>query len=265
MTSQSAQPSRVISRDTLVLVAAALFARRGYRATTLDHVAAELGVKKGSLYHYIDSKDDLLLDIYRSIFDRVYNTVAPLAALDLPPDERLRRMVHAHLSVVIDEHDMLAVAFREEAELPLEAQRHIRRRKRQHESLFETVLEEGQREGLIRPGSARLMVLALLGMCNWLYQWYQPERQSPEVVAAEFTTLLESGWLAGDETSSGWPRYTSVGEAMGPIQAALDRTRGDLERLEHEIAQADIRLRSGLVGPRSERRLRPVKWVTDKE
>ena len=92
---------RGISRSALLATAAELFARKGYRATTLDDIASELGLKKASLYHYIRSKDELLADIYQQIFDRIEAEVAPLVSLDLPVDERLRRMVNETSSMEV--------------------------------------------------------------------------------------------------------------------------------------------------------------------
>ncbi|MGH2726819.1 MAG: TetR/AcrR family transcriptional regulator, partial [Actinomycetota bacterium] len=137
-------------------MSAELFARHGYRATTLDDVAGALGVKKASLYHYIGSKEELLTEIYDRILERITSTVAPIASTKLPADERLRRMVHAHVGVVASERDMLAVLFREEAELSEPFRRAIRRRKRDYERIFEGVVEEGERLHLLRPVGPRL-------------------------------------------------------------------------------------------------------------
>lgn len=228
--------------------AAALFARRGYRATSLDEVAAALGMKKASLYHYIDSKEALLTEIYHGILDRIEAAVAPLATLDLPPDERLRRMIHAHVSVVAAERDMLAVVFREEAELPAAPRGAIRRRKRSYEELFCSVVEEGQRAGLFHPVAPRIAVNALLGMCNWMYQWYSPAGvQSAQDIAAAFTLLFESGLRAhGDPQVGTWPRPESLDAAFGDVDAAVEALQRDAQRLSTELAQARERLRHGL-------------------
>ncbi|MGH3627445.1 MAG: TetR/AcrR family transcriptional regulator, partial [Sciscionella sp.] len=161
MTHNALPSGRGLSQEKLLSVAAGLFARKGYRATTLDDIAAELGLKKASLYHYIKSKEQLLCDIYQQIFDRIETAVAPHLDLDLPVDERLRRMIHAHIGVVAAEQASLSVVFQEETELPGELQRRIRHRKRAHETLFEQVIAEGQSEGVFRAGSVRLMVLGL--------------------------------------------------------------------------------------------------------
>lgn len=96
----------------------------------------------------------------------IYSVVAPIAELDLSAPERLRRMVHTHIAVVAAETAMLAVVFREEPELPEDAQKAIRRRKRSYEALFERVIEEDQEAGLLRDLPTRLAVMALLGMCK---------------------------------------------------------------------------------------------------
>lgn len=249
MTSQPEPVGRGLTREMLLATAAELFARKGYRATTLDDIARELGLKKASLYHYIRSKDELLVDIYQQIFDRIEAAVAPHATSDLPVDERLRRMVHAHISVVTAELASLSVVFSEESELPAELQRGIRHRKRAHEALFEKVIAEGQRQGVFRPGSVRLMVLALLGMCNWIYKWYQPDavdRSSVEEIAAEFALTLESGIRPGDPSIGARPRFANLDEAFEPADQSMRRLRAELERLEAELSQARARLRDGL-------------------
>ncbi|WP_079168006.1 TetR/AcrR family transcriptional regulator [Streptomyces colonosanans] len=251
MTSRPQAAGRGLTRESLLATAAQLFARKGYRATTLEDIAGELGLKKASLYHYIRSKDELLADIYQQIFDRIEAAVAPLAALDLPVDERLRRMVHAHIAVVTAELPSLSVAFSEESELPTELQRGIRHRKRAHEALFEKVIAEGQRQGVFRPGSVRLMVLALLGMCNWIYKWHRPDAADPgavEEIAAEFALILESGIRPGERRSGAHPRFSNLDEAFEPADQSVKRVRAELERLEAELSETRERLRDGLAG-----------------
>lgn len=242
--------SRGLDRGTLLAAAAALFARKGYRATTLDDIAGELGLKKASLYHYIRSKDELLAEIYQLIFDRIEQAVAPLAGSGLPVDERLRRMVHAHIAVVTAELPSLSVAFSEEAELPAELQRRIRHRKRGHEAYFEAVIEEGQRQGVFRPGSARLMVLGLLGMCNWIYKWYRPDApDGPTVdeIATEFARMFEAG-IGGGRPGGGQPRFTDLAEAFAPVEDSIQDVRAEVERLAVRLGQTRERLRDGLAG-----------------
>lgn len=255
------QPARGLTRTTLLETAAGLFARKGYRATTLDDIAGELGMKKASLYHYIRSKDELLADIYQEIFDRIEAEVAPLANSGLPVDERLRRMIHAHIAVVTAELPSLSVVFSEESELPAALQPGIRHRKKAHEALFERVIAEGQRQGVFRAGSVRLMVLGLLGMCNWIYKWYRPDAGDDVAdIAAEFALIVESGIRPSDRNGGARPRFATLDEAFEPAGQAVQRMRAELERLEAELGAARERLRDGLVG---ETGLRSVEMSTE--
>lgn len=241
--------ARGISEEALLQAAAQLFARHGYRKTSLEDVAEALAIKKGSLYHYIRSKEELLARIYDRILDRIEDAVRPHAGARLAADERLRRMIDAHVAVVAAERDMLAVVFKEEPELAAPSQTVIRQRKRAYERIFERVVEEGQAEGVLRPFPPRLLVLVLLGACNWMYHWYRAEgRSTPAELAARITLLLESGWRAGDDRRNGaWARAGAVDEALAPAREALARTEDEVRRLRAELARAEDRLRDGLV------------------
>ena len=250
-TGANGRTSRANRLEELYAVAGERFARRGYRATTLDDVAGALDIKKASLYHYINSKEDLLLGIYERIFTRIEQAVLPIANLDLPVDERLRRMLHAHVEVVAGERAMLTVAFQEEAELSGVGLVSIRQRKRAYQRVFEQTIEEGQRLGVLKPLNPRTMVLALFGMCNWMYQWYRSDRHSWPDIAAEFTLLLESGWLADGDTRQGaWPKAASVDQALDPVRDAAECAVEELARLRRELARAEDRLSDGLVPDR---------------
>jgi AcrR family transcriptional regulator len=231
-------------------VAAELFATRGYRATSLEDIGAALQVKKTAIYHYVNAKDDLLVAIFEDLLERMQAGAREVVAAELPPDERLRRLVHNHMQIATQHHFMLAVIFREESELPAAKRAWQQRRKRAYERLFQDAIEQGQASGALRPLNPRLTLSALFGMCNWLYQWYRPGEWDPETVAGEFMLLLERGWLAAGSDGVGeqrgaWPRPRSVEEALERPRRALDVARQDLDRLAAELDRAADRLRDG--------------------
>lgn len=241
-----------VTLDRLVEVAGGLFAERGYRATTLDDVAEALKVKKASLYYYIDSKNTLLQAIYDQILGRIAEQVLPLAKLKLPADERLRRMIAAHIEFVTQELNLLSVVFQEEWELPDDLKVKIRQTKRRYEDAFEKVVREGQNEGVIREGSSRLMVLALLGMTNWMHTWFDPERHNQREVVGEFVHLLEQGWLSSDAPARpAWPRANSVDEALAKSFTLLQQVREDADALVDELTHARERLEEGVMNAES--------------
>src|ERR671933_73707 len=99
-------------RAELTRIAARLFAERGYQGTSLADLAEELGIQKPSLYHHIDSKEDLLWDVAwegAGAFRRALDAVPQ----DAPATERIRLALRSHLAVVAAQLDVATVFVRE--------------------------------------------------------------------------------------------------------------------------------------------------------
>ena len=188
-----------IDREKIVAAAAELFAKKGYRATSLDEVAEKLEVKKPSFYHYIDSKEDVLMEIFRKYYDLTEKHLRPIAEdLAILPNERLRRMMHSYVEVVIENPTIVGSLVRAETELSRSNQMKVLRKNRELERMFESVVIEGQEMGIIRDVTPRLVALAIMGMIEFMMQWYSLAGWPlpPEQIGAEFALLLESGWLS---------------------------------------------------------------------
>jgi AcrR family transcriptional regulator len=243
---------RVAVRDQLIASSVEIFSRKGYRATSLEDIASVLGLRKGSLYHYMASKQDLLAEIYSQLMTHIEGVIKPIAESHLPAHERLRRMVIAHIYVVANKRDMLAIVVREEPELNEVNRKQAIARKRDYEMLFERVVIEAQEAGDMRRMAPRIVVLALLGMTNWMYQWYRADRHSAEQVAGELLLLLERGWAAdGDDREVLVARAESVGEALAGADAQIQALRANLEKLTVQLERARRQLTEGLLPPQS--------------
>src|SRR2546427_3666641 len=92
----------------LLRVATRLFRQRGFHATSMQDLAEALGMNRGSLYHYIASKDDLLWAIVTEALERLDAHVRPILESDEPPVERLRKAIEEHLRFAAYNGDELA-------------------------------------------------------------------------------------------------------------------------------------------------------------
>lgn len=197
--------------------AADLFRQRGYRAATLDDIARAVGVSKPTLYGYFRSKEELLAAIFHramSLFERDLDAIRTSGD---DPVTKLRRVIRFHVGAVIAERSFLAVFFSEEANLPPRLSRAIRRRKARYDRTVRAIVEAGVRKGTLKTTNPRLLVFAMLGMSNWLYQWYDPAGEwDADTIAAGFIALLESGYLATPRT-----RQRDVAETLGRIEREL--------------------------------------------
>ena len=189
----------VDSRQEILRTAARLFQQRGYDATSMNDVAAALKLSKGGLYHHFQSKDEILFEIMNHAMDitqqRVLDPVRGIA----DPEERLRALIRLHIEVVLSPRDReITVMLHENHPLPPGLRKRINARKKEYIHFVESLMAEVQRARQARGGvSPRAAAFALLGMINWIYQWYKPEGElQAQHLVPQFTTLVLEGILA---------------------------------------------------------------------
>lgn len=190
-------PTGVARREQILEEAARLFGRRGYHATSMRDIGEATGMLAGSLYAHISSKEDLLFEIVLQAANQFLDRLEALRALDLSPEERLRRAMRAHVGVVADNLDEAWVFHHEWKALTGERRDEVRRLRRRYEQLWDEIVRG--LPGAADPRFARLLVLSA---ANWTYTWYRPEGPlSPDEVADRFSDLLLAG-LGTKEGSS---------------------------------------------------------------
>lgn len=190
-------------REEILTSATTLFAERGYRAVTIDDIAANLGYTKSVIYYYFKSKNEILWQIFSRIFDTFFSSINAIRNEDLPPDVALAKMIRQHALNTMKNRATTAIYNREESELDAQQERQVRRMKRDYDALFESVFEAGVRQGVFRDMPPHVAVGGMLGMCNWLYVWYDDKGPlSPEQIADHFVGLLSDGWRQQQQPSS---------------------------------------------------------------
>jgi TetR/AcrR family transcriptional regulator, cholesterol catabolism regulator len=197
-----------------------LFRERGFHATSMQDLAEALGMNRGSLYHYIESKDDLLWAIVDDGFQTLEDRVLPLLDSEAPGTERLAAAIAAHLSVAAERRDELTLLHMERRALSPERRAEVIRRRDAYEAGFRRAIGDGVAAGELRPVDERLASIALLSICNWFTQWYRPDGpMTPDEIADVFTSLSFDGLRARGESSAPLPA-PSGGGARRPRGAA---------------------------------------------
>jgi AcrR family transcriptional regulator len=196
--SAMAREAVIDSRQEILRTAARLFQQRGYDATSMNDVAASLKLSKGGLYHHFQSKDEILFEIMNHAMDiteeRVLGPVRGIAN----PEERLRALIRLHIEVVLSPRDReITVMLHENHPLPPALRRRINGRKKEYIHFLENLIAEIQGSRRAAPRvSPRAAAFALLGMINWIYQWYKPEGElQVQNLVPQFTDLLFGGLL----------------------------------------------------------------------
>ena len=179
-------------RDELTRQAARIFAEQGYHGTSMEHLAAAMGVQKGSLYAHVRSKADLLNEITREGAEAFH---AALDGIDerLPAIEKLRLALRAHLRVVSQQLDIATVFVREWRYLEGERRDEFLAERRRYEERIRALFRDGVEQSELRTDlDVGVAALVFLSAANWAYTWLRPGRET-DPLADRFFELLVDG------------------------------------------------------------------------
>ena len=160
--------------NEIVESAARIFQEKGFASTSLEDIATEVGMWKGSLYHYINSKEDLLFAVVREPADKVLKQLREIAGLDLPPSEQIRLVAQSHGAVLEDNFVYASVYLQEIAGRHRDPEWSSMDREyvREISAIIERGIERGEFSNTLNPRTA---TLSLIGALNWMTHWYRPD------------------------------------------------------------------------------------------
>jgi AcrR family transcriptional regulator len=187
---------RRLTQQAIVEAAAELFARDGFGATSLDDIAEKLGASKASLYYHIKNKEEILRLIFLTVLTVSEEPLRRIVEItNLSPIDKLGRAIEHQTAVAADRSPAMIVFYREQPHLTGPFAKEIILRKKAYERYFEHIIEEGQVAGVFHPDvDPKIATFGLLGMCNWLSQWYRSSGQySPQQISEMFIRMVENG------------------------------------------------------------------------
>jgi AcrR family transcriptional regulator len=162
-------------RERILEEAVKLFYERGFTGTTLDDIAAELGVTKPFIYTHFRSKTELLAALCKPTIELSLGAVTQAASGPGSPTERLYRAIAGFTEVVLSRQANIAIYFREEKNLSPEALGEINGLRKKFDRVLSKLLAEGVAAGEFDVRDVSLTALAIGGMISWAYTWHRPE------------------------------------------------------------------------------------------
>ena len=178
----------------LLETALRLFREKGYHATSMQDIADALGLRKASLYHYIKSKEDLLVPAYQYTIDAHARRLEEIANSPGSARERLSRAITSHLQAIIEHADLFALYLREVESLPEPLRQAVRATNRAYRVRLASIIRQGVEAGEFKQVDPAVAALLILGACNWVSQWYVAGgRMSPQELTELFLEVLLYG------------------------------------------------------------------------
>lgn len=181
-------------KQQVITTAEQLFSAKGYLATSVRDLAEALEIEAASLYSHVKSKEELLWSIADRCADEFFNQVKPIADSEIKTEEKLTRMIVAHVSVICNNLEASAVFLREWRHLSEPLKSEYAQRRSDYEKLFRKVIRQGIEENLFKHYDEGFSTRTILSAINWTHTWYRPDGElGPQEVGENLSSFLLSG------------------------------------------------------------------------
>jgi len=176
--------------------AAEVFGERGFDRASIRDVAKAAGMSLAGLYYYYRGKEEILFDIQHVAFTTLLESHAEALAGVRDPEEKLCRIVDAHLAFFASHISEMKVMSRESEQLEGDFAEQIGELRRRYVRLVRGILEEIHAKRGLREVPEAVAAFLLFGMMNWVYTWYDPKRDgSAEDLARAVKEIFLHGAL----------------------------------------------------------------------
>jgi TetR/AcrR family transcriptional regulator, cholesterol catabolism regulator len=172
-----------------------IFHRKGYEATSIHDIAEAVGMLKGSLYYYIETKEDLLFAVIHEVHEELLRNYEVYQRAEGDAPTRIRAFIEGHVATNARLTARAAVFYRDFYSLNPERRAVIIDQRDKYDRHLREMIQQGQREGtLCGDIDPKITAIAMLGMMNTIYQWYHLDGdRTPEEVARSYADLLLGG------------------------------------------------------------------------
>lgn len=187
-------PDQTVRKQVLA-AAVDLFAANGYDGTSVQQIVERAGVTKGALYHYFTAKEDILLEIYTTVFDEQMAALDHIIAMNREPEWTLREIIHSLIAVTAANVKVSAVFSREATRMDQTRWAALQDRWRGYQESVRAVIRRGQSDGSFATvASPEMASWAIFGVTTSLHTWYRPDGpKTPQQLATELSDLVLAG------------------------------------------------------------------------
>jgi AcrR family transcriptional regulator len=182
------------TEERLLREAARLFRKQGFDGTSTRELAAAVGLQSASLYHYMETKEDLLFSICIAGNDLMIAAVTE-AIEGLEPLEALHAAIQAHLAEAILHRDVYLTTLAEVKALSPRRRRDVSKKRQEYSDVLVGVIERAQEAGEVRTDvSAEHLMLVLRNLLSWTLFWF---RTDGDLTIEQLAQLMSKIFLEG--------------------------------------------------------------------
>ncbi|WP_330948984.1 TetR/AcrR family transcriptional regulator [Virgibacillus sp. MG-45] len=161
-------------RKKIIQTALPLFEAKGFHGVSVNEIVEQVGTSKGGFYHHFSSKDELLFVIHDTFISYVLENAEKANAEFNSPTDKLQAIVRSFVKVFDLYKPHISVFYQEHIYLRPAYELQIKQKRDQFKQIIMQAIEEGKQCGEFRQDiSVEITGMAILGMVNWTYKWYQ--------------------------------------------------------------------------------------------
>ncbi len=179
-----------LKREALLREAVSAFNQKGFHATTLEDIAATLGVTKAALYYYFANKHALLFECFSEALRVAFLALNHAKQHGKNGLDKLQLTIQGYLTVALGELSQCVILTEEHALLP-EHRVIIFKQRDEFEGALRDFVREGIQDGSVIPCDPRLAIFTLYGAVNWVPKWFSHKgKWKAEQLASAMSQLL---------------------------------------------------------------------------
>ena len=201
MTSGTPSPPPATRREELLELAAAMFAERGLRATTVRDIADSAGILSGSLYHHFSSKEEMVDEVLRSFLDWLFERYQHIIDTEPNPLARLKGLFMASFDA-IEHHHAEVVIYQDEAKRLSAHPRfgYVDELNQRQRKMWVDVINQGIEQGYFQADIDVDLVYRFIRDTTWVsVRWYQPGGSlTAEQVGKQYLAIVLGGIVAAN-------------------------------------------------------------------
>jgi AcrR family transcriptional regulator len=177
--------------------AARIFSLKGFEKATMEDVSDELYMTKGSLYHYIKSKEDMLFQCHMKALEIGNKGLKEISNSDFPPKVKLHKAIIRHVELITREF-VVGSLRQQELLLPKHMYEKVIKERDKFEKIFMKIFEDAIKELHLDKDNLKIRAYTILGAINWIPRWYSSKgklsaTEIGKMMADYLVVMLEKG------------------------------------------------------------------------
>lgn len=161
-------------KEDILRSASLVISRQGFHNTTLEDIAAELLMTKGSLYYYFKNKEEIIFHCHDLILSEAMEQMESIYHEDLLSIKKMEKAIKTHLGIAIQEKEIFNLIVKPEQIFSEENIEAIIKKRDEYASLFDKILEQGAEREEFKLPNLKMARMIILGATNWVQVWYSP-------------------------------------------------------------------------------------------